>query len=431
MPSETKNQTELFKDPDETVGFSLNEDYSKKYSDWRQKEELSKLKSKYGDLKLDEDSSDSYVEDFDSETEKEFLRTYSLLKQKDKRIYDPDFVAFTKPIVGERRETTEKPFTLKDAEIEYALAGDPEEDTKGEKVVSREGDYETKLRECKELFKKHGDEIENDGVEFLKIKKKSEKAKKEDEDSYRLWLKGKDIPMDNKLVQDINYLRDYWSNPQLDEDEKCLKYFVLDQPYKQSPSTASSSPSESSSDEADLFERKYNFRFQEPDPEFIKQYPRTIAHSVRKKDERRKQKRLERRERKAKEKEHFLQEIKRMNALKRKDLEQRLDALKAIAGDEKFGLGIEDLDRDEFDPNEHDKRMQEVFNDDYYALEESKERPEVEDEDLNEIEQETLYETHDPTLDEERVQESVRSRRKRRKEKKKATYDIILKLREF
>jgi protein KRI1 len=89
----------------------------------------------------------------------------------------------------------------------------------------------------------------------------------------------------------------------------------------------------------------------------IKQYPRTIADSVRRKDDRRKTKRAELKRRKELERQQKLEEIKRLKNLKKKEINDKLKRLRTVAGDEHLAVNLDDLDED-FDPKEYDRRMQ-------------------------------------------------------------------------
>lgn len=78
---------------------------------------------------------------------------------------------------------------------------------------------------------------------------------------------------------------------------------------------------------------------------------------MRKKDERRKQRRDAYKERKKLEKQARKDEIKELRALKKKEIEEKLKKLKKLAGDDDLPLNMNDLEAD-FDPTAYDKRME-------------------------------------------------------------------------
>ena len=109
----------------------------------------------------------------------------------------------------------------------------------------------------------------------------------------------------------------------------------------------------------------------------IESYPRTIAGSVRRPDDKRKQKRKDRLERKEHEKETKREELKRLKNLKKKEIMEKLDKLAAITGNpvESLGLTLDDIEED-FDPKEYDAKMMSLFGEEYYeAGEEEQEKP--------------------------------------------------------
>ncbi|KAL3994833.1 KRI1-like C-terminal family protein [Acanthocheilonema viteae] len=377
-------------DADDDDKLSINKAYAERYDSWRHLEELQKLKDRYGDDAEDDDDSSSSEEPamWSAEHEKDFLRTLSALKTRDPRLYSGQkfFTAEDKGTSNDNIVKLKKkvaPMFLKDYERKLILEkrGDITEDEE-EMKTSNPGYYEEQeliKRELKAALAEQDDDTEP----LLRQRIKTKDELKNEEDQYYEWLKGQrneDLPD----VEELKGLKEAWNDMNLDESEKFLRDYLLNKKYDLEGDDSVPSYEEIvkvEEDEEELereneFERKYNFRYEEPDQDFIKYYPRTIKQSLRKKDERRKQKRVEYKERKKLEKQARKDGIKELRALKKKEIEEKLKKLKKLAGDDSLPLNVDDLEAD-FDPTAYDKRMKEVFNSQYYekTMEENEGKP--------------------------------------------------------
>lgn len=405
----------------------VNARFASRYEAYRRKEELQRLRDRYGDLQEAEDSSSSSSEEeeetvrWDPKLDKDFYRTLSLLKTKDPRIYQQDVTFYHNEELSSESEDAqkkkEKPMYLKDYERKVILEKegkyiDEDEDTDDEDAYRRhERDaspsYVEEQKRIQASFRKFvedsdGEEsIGDDGTAgLLQKRSKSKEEMDKEEADYINWLKGQKELEDAEEVKELIPLKDYWSNPELEEGEQFLRDYVLNKGYLEEEEKAQDEERiptyeeivmptlEDSEDEGELFlkkqedfERKYNFRFEEPDSDMVKTFPRAIAQSVRRKDERRKEKREEIKERKKKEKERKKEDLKQLKNLKRKEILTRLEKLREITGNESVGFHEQDLDED-FDPAKHDQLMQKFFGDQYYEVGEA-EKPQFEDEELD------------------------------------------------
>ncbi|XP_076656036.1 protein KRI1 homolog [Halictus rubicundus] len=415
----------------------INADYAKNYNNWRQKEELNKLKTKYGDINgttvsdgdSDSESSSSSEEEENEVSEqfdKDFYKTLALLKKKDPNIYKQDVTFFddtnkVQESYYEKKKSSdkskkEKAVYLRDYERDIIVKregkfSDSEDEgtLRKSKVEAEKVTYTQEQEQIKESFKNAlHDEDEDD---LLKPKSKSEKEKEKEEADYKEWLKGQESNINEEEQETLKPLRDFWTNPDLDVNEKFLRDYVLNNKYSDNDyvgpdldgthlvhdSDDNLSEDEKNIERQEEFEHKYNFRFEEPDQEFIKRYPRTMENSMRKKDTRRAQKRAEVKQRKEEDKLRKKEELKQLKALKRKEIEEKIEKLKEITGNDDIKFNDVDLDGD-FDPNEYDKKMSEMFNDDYYGATEEDIKPEFPDID-EELEIESTWDNYDPSAE--------------------------------
>ncbi|XP_015775470.1 PREDICTED: protein KRI1 homolog [Acropora digitifera] len=393
---------------------SINKDFAKRFHEIKEKAELNQLKQKFGEEALDEsESSSSESEDEDareltSKKEKDFLTVLSMIKKKDPKIYAKDVKFFhdddsSSSEEGSKKENMKlkKPIYLRDIERKELLEKGSEaflddEETDEDKMDKGRTSptYVEEQKQLKESFKKalqadDDNDDDDDNNDFLKVREKTVQEKMDEERAYVDWLKGQQDLKNAKAHTEMEALQKYWTDPKLDEDEQFLRDFILDRNYIEKEEDRIPTYEEIvAEEEQDMeciekqeeFERKYNFRFEEPDAEFIKTYPRTIQGSVRKSDDRRKEKRKNKELRKMKEKEKKLEEIKRLKNLKRKEIMEKLEKLKAITGNPNVGFKEEDIDGD-FDPKKYDKAMEEAFNQEFYD-EGEEEKPQFDDDDL-------------------------------------------------
>lgn len=103
-----------------------------------------------------------------------------------------------------------------------------------------------------------------------------------------------------------------------------------------------------------------------------------MEHSLRKKDDKRKLKRAEIKERKQKEKEEKKAELKKLQELYKKEIEEKIQKLNEVTGTTEVAFAEDDIEGD-FDPEAHDRRMQSLFNDEFYSGPEGDQKPEFPD----------------------------------------------------
>jgi protein KRI1 len=179
----------------------------------------------------------------------------------------------------------------------------------------------------------------------------------------------------------------YWDDEvKLDDGEKFLREYILNMGWKtkdsingtpktatggetDEPSVDSDSDDEEFLDKVDEFESKYNFRFEEEGGHAIASHARRVDDSVRVKESKRKRERDLKKSRQEEEKKQKVMELQRLKNLKRQEIKNRLLEIGKVTGNMEIpiegGLGEECLDT-EFDPEHHDKQMEQLLGKDYY-----------------------------------------------------------------
>ncbi|KAK8389264.1 hypothetical protein O3P69_020896 [Scylla paramamosain] len=409
-----KQKKVLFDDSEneEDGELHINKAYANKYQEWRLSEELQKYKDRFGDEDSTSESSsdEDFAEADNPEFDREFLRTMGALHKKtDHKLEGAKF--FTGNYSKKKeKEKEEQAMTVKDYErlLITDHGGELDEEEEGPRLKkdleklpknTRMSGFEDGLSSDED---DSGDELLTSGLFKVKESDKSSKEEKtqpKNQEDALAFIRGECSSLKNEDDRGLlESLKEAWNDPKKSADEKWLIDFFVNERYNEEDDDSklrpyngvvideeSISEDEKTLEAMETFETKYRFRFEEPDEEFIKKYPRIIPDSMRAKDERRKQKRVALKERKQKEKEVKRQEIERLKALKYKEIEAKIDKIKEASGNQDIDLG-EKLFEEDFDEAQHDQVMSEMFGEDYYAVDDGNdEKPVFDDEDIDVI----------------------------------------------
>ncbi|EAU91884.1 hypothetical protein CC1G_04651 [Coprinopsis cinerea okayama7 len=442
------------------VQLTINEHYAKAFNYRKEREELEKLKEKYGsdfeeeDLDESTDSESAESEDEDGEeltpaVDAAILRTLARIRKKDPAIYDS-----SKSIFGEEAQNVEqlnqtkkpkdksKPVTVRQVALDAVLHGS--------RSPSPEPNLPTHVEEQRALRDEtiaafHSAVPEDDDVDDLLIPREKTKDEIEaEEEEYKAYLarqvgedlqdlislrgnsddestgKEKDQGGDDekkdekegkkskkkkksKAEKDEEFLVNYILNRGwIDKDAKRVPTYkeVTESQKKKKgkakepslePSAAGASDEGSGNEEEDEdallsdasfeslashFESSYNHRFEEPGAATIQTFPRNIASVVRRTDSTRKEARERRKARKEEELAKKKEEVRRLKALRMKEIKRKLEKIGKVGGllkgKKRSGDGeesgdeiheaLKELDLEgEWDPTKHDQQMEGLF----------------------------------------------------------------------
>ncbi|CAA91129.1 ribosome biogenesis protein Kri1 [Schizosaccharomyces pombe] len=457
---------------EEINSFQINEEYAKRFEHNKKREELQKLEAKYGEQMANgvdgegsDESSSEEEEDSDGElvtpeVDAAILRMIVKIRNKDPDLYDSQqkyFDEVEKDVQGSLKSKDGfRSVTLKDYHRQKLLSGeilDAEEDEPmpNDANPTHVEEQERLRKETIAAFHDvngNKDAVSNESDEdgdFLVKKEKTKKQLEEEEHGYeRFLLESAQSKEARKVLEDLSssYVKQRPSvlvNTEDDEngikpsDEDFLLKYMMNRGWRTSNTKQPSYEeiidevdAENRFDEdAEEFENKFNFRFEEEAGSQIVSHPRNVADSLRRKDDSRKRARDRKKERLEEASQKRLEEVNRLKNLKRKELEEKLNQVIEIAGSKNIDVSKLDLDED-FDPEKWESKMSEIFNENYYE-EDSAKKPEFGDdididdiaqvdngsEDLGSIENKTVEDTGNREKSKKSLRKDIREKKRK------------------
>ncbi|KAF7798812.1 hypothetical protein EIP86_010038 [Pleurotus ostreatoroseus] len=479
-------------DGEDIQQLTINEHYAKAFEYRKEREELAKLKERYGSDVDENDAEEEDSEDLESEDEDgeeltpaldaAILRTLARIKRKDPSIYEDGKDVFQEEIkkTGEAKifkhssEDKSKPITIRQHVLASTL--NPSSRSPSPEPITHVKEQEALRSETIAAFHTSAPDAEDDD-DFLIPREKTKDELEREEEEYKEFLQ-REVGEDLKgliTVEEGDFLNDAEDEAESsqqekkqakekkrdkkdkkakkserskkEEDQEFLMNYILNRgwidkstkrlpTYKEITSSrkgkeraleddseeeaidAQSEAPENEIDEdefdevAERFETSYNFRFEEPGADQIARYPRNIESLVRREDSTRKEAREKRKARKEEELLKKKEEVKRLKALKMKEVRTKLEWIGREGGknlEDTKALEALDLDGD-WDPDAHDKQMADIYGqDDDDAIDD--EKPQWEDDiDITDIV---------PNAEESEDEGAGKKKKKKKKKKQK------------
>ena len=236
------------------------------------------------------------------EVDLEIMKTIAMIKNKDKRVYDPNFKPFEGMIKPAAKKEKKKQMTYKDMVRENALKGGGVEDEvesdrrRGDDMRDKPLTYNQEQEAIKQAFLKSAADPANEaGDDFLQVKEKSAEELRKEKESFSAFLK-QESKRGNK---DANIVEQLFSEPAKDENEKFLRNYVLNKGWMDDTVDSSAmtdrfghaqknaadddESEEEHLEKVDSFESQYNFRFEEAGSSQVVTHARHVEGSIRRK----------------------------------------------------------------------------------------------------------------------------------------------------
>lgn len=372
----------------------INKEYAKRYEHNKKREDLQRLEEMNKKGLIDDSGSDSESEsesmdddDDDIEFSKKEVKFFDALlkvRKKDPILLEKDGKLFESSDEerddedeegGERKEGKKRekvrPKYLKDVNAEHLMEEGPEFEEEDDDEEDGKMKVKTYAEEQEDLRKSVLDAIakaerENDGHggDFLREKEREVEEEDDDEGDDEMNKRLNEFfGEDEKLDENDMFLKDFFKNKLWIDKDKGKKPIEDDM--------VGFSDDEDVLEKQEDYEREYNFRFEENASDRVLGHSRFVEGSVRKETNARKQQRERKKERMAQAEVERQEEVKRLKNLKKKEIQEKLDKIREIAGIDRNDIPLTEADLEEdFDPEEFDKKMKAAFGDEYYEAEE-------------------------------------------------------------